>query len=107
MVTAKELPLQVIVSKHRCSKCNRNFYPKIDNDTGKVIIPKYCPYKDCHSINWNRPAKHYFIDGKNRIGKRVITRRKTTNKPKPKLTVLEQFRQKNQTNTANKIEQSV
>ncbi|MDE1868234.1 MAG: hypothetical protein KGI08_11080, partial [Thaumarchaeota archaeon] len=56
------LPKNVNVPLCQCSKCDRYFYPKIDNITGQVIMPKYCPYKECHSINWNRPKKHYFLN---------------------------------------------
>lgn len=97
-----DLPKIVQVELLHCSKCDRFFYPKIENHTGIVIIPKYCAYHDCHSPNWNKGKHHYFLNNMNKLGKRSI-------KPKQKkLTLLEKYRlekQKNRPLNSLEIEQ--
>lgn len=94
-------PLIVQVERKHCNKCDRFFYPKIDYNTGTVIPPKYCGYRDCHNINWNKPKKHYFLKNKNTLVHRtkIIPR---------KLTILEKHRlEKLRNSPLNSLEMQV
>jgi hypothetical protein len=41
------------VTKQKCTRCSRVFWPKIDDETDEIVLPKTCSNKKCNSPYWN------------------------------------------------------
>jgi len=41
------------ISKQTCTRCSKSFWPKVDDTTDEIILPKTCRNQECNSPYWN------------------------------------------------------
>ena len=46
-------PIEITVKKQTCTRCKFSFWPKIDDETNEIILPKTCRNQECNSPYWN------------------------------------------------------
>lgn len=46
-------PIEITVKKQTCTRCSKSFWPKIDDKTDEIILPKTCRNQECNSPYWN------------------------------------------------------
>jgi len=48
------------IEKLKCTRCGKQFWPKIDDETNELILPKTCRGQTCKSPYWNVKKIRYF-----------------------------------------------
>lgn len=43
---------KITLTKKHCTRCDGEFWGKVDNETDKEILPRNCPH--CNSTYWNK-----------------------------------------------------
>ncbi len=41
------------IEKCKCTRCGKEFWPKIDDETNEIVLPKNCRKQSCKSPYWN------------------------------------------------------
>lgn len=44
---------KITVEKRKCTRCDYEFWPKIDDKTDELILPKTCRNQECNSPYWD------------------------------------------------------
>jgi len=44
--------IEKVIVKLWCNKCQRSFWPHLNDITNEMISPKVCRYQDCKSPTW-------------------------------------------------------
>ncbi len=51
--------MKKIVEKLKCTRCGKEFWPKIDDETNKLILPKSCRNQSCRSPYWMKEKTRF------------------------------------------------
>lgn len=44
---------EIKIKKQTCTRCGKQFWPKVDDSTDEIILPKTCRNQECNSPYWN------------------------------------------------------
>lgn len=43
---------KITIEKQLCTRCGKKFWPKVDDETDEIILPKTCRNQECNSPYW-------------------------------------------------------
>ena len=51
--------MKKVVEKLTCTRCGKSFWPKIDDETDEIILPKTCRNQSCNSPYWDKEKTRF------------------------------------------------